>query len=64
LTHRLSASGHYFEIPRNLYPPIQQGAVIVSRSVHRAEARRFLEYLLSGPGQDQLAHAGLTPVRR
>jgi molybdate transport system substrate-binding protein len=64
LTPRLYASGRYFEIPRNLYPPIQQGAVIVSRSSMRAEARKFLDYLLSGPVQAQLARAGLTPVRR
>jgi molybdate transport system substrate-binding protein len=64
LTARLSASGHYFEIPRNLYPPIQQGAVVISRTEHRAEARKFIEYLLSDPVQAQLAHAGLTAVRK
>lgn len=64
LTPRLSGSGHYFEIPRNLYPAIQQGAVIISRTTQRADARKFLDYLLSGPVQAQLGRAGLTPVRR
>jgi molybdate transport system substrate-binding protein len=64
LTPRLSSSGGYFEIPRNLYPPIRQGAVIISRTGQPSEARRFLDYLLSAPVQAQLARAGLTPVRR
>lgn len=64
LTPRLSSSGHYFEIPRNLYPPIQQGAVIINRTTRRADARRFLDFLLSASVQAQLARAGLTPVRR
>jgi len=64
LTRRLSTSGRYFQIPRNLYPPIQQGAVIMNRSRQRAEAAKFLDYLLSGPVQVQMAHMGLTPVRR
>lgn len=64
LTPRLSSSGLYFEMPRNLYPPIQQGAVIIKRTTRRADARKFLEYLTSPPVQAQLARAGLTPVRR
>jgi molybdate transport system substrate-binding protein len=64
MTPRLSASGRYFEMPRDLYPPIQQGAVIISRSKQRDEARKLLQYLLSGPVQGQLARAGLTPVRK
>ncbi len=62
LAPRLAANGRYFEIPRNLYPPIQQGAVIVTRTTHRAEARQFLDFLLSGPVQAPLGPAGLTPV--
>jgi molybdate transport system substrate-binding protein len=62
LTPRLSASGTYFVIPRDLYPPIEQGAVIVKKSRQLAEARKFLDYLLSAPVQAQLAKSGLTPV--
>jgi molybdate transport system substrate-binding protein len=50
-------------IPRDLYPPIAQGAVIISRTTQRAEAHKFLDFLLSAPVQAQLAHSGLTPVR-
>jgi molybdate transport system substrate-binding protein len=62
LTPRLSAAGAYFVIPRDLYPPIEQGAVIVSITTQRAQAHKFLDYLLSAPIQAQLAKSGLTPV--
>jgi len=62
MTARLSASGRYFIIPNDLYPPIEQGAVIVARTTHRAAAHKLLDYLLSRPVQKQLSEAGLTPV--
>jgi len=62
MTPRMATAGNYFAIPRDLYPPIEQGAVIVSKSDHREEARKLLDYLLSAPVQDQLAKSGLTPV--
>jgi molybdate transport system substrate-binding protein len=62
LSPRLAASGTYFVIPRDLYPPIEQGAVIVSKTTQRAQAHQLLDYLLSAPVQAQLAKSGLTPV--
>ena len=62
LTPRLASSGSYFVIPRDLYPPIEQGAVIVSKTTQRAQAHKLLDYLLSAPIQAQLAKGGLTPV--
>lgn len=63
LTPRLKADGRYFILPRTLYPPIEQGAVIVSRSSQKAAARRFLDFLLSAPIQKQLEQGGLSPAR-
>jgi molybdate transport system substrate-binding protein len=63
LTPKLSATGRYFVIPRDLYPPIAQGAVIISRTTQRAQAHKLLDYLLSASVQAQLAKSGLTPVR-
>jgi len=63
LTPRLSESGTYFVLPRDLYPPIDQGAVVLKGSSQRTEAHKLLDYLLSAPVQAQLAKAGLTPVR-
>ena len=62
LTPTMASSGNYFVIPRDLYPPIQQGAVIVSNTTQRAAAHKFLDFLLSPPIQAQLAKSGLTPV--
>jgi molybdate transport system substrate-binding protein len=63
MTARLSASGTYFVIPRDLYPPIEQGAVIVSKSSQRPAVHKLLDFLLSAPVQAQLAKSGLTPVK-
>lgn len=63
LTPKLAASGSYFIIPRDLYPPIEQGAVVISKSTQRAAARRLLDYLLSAPVQARLARSGLTQVK-
>jgi molybdate transport system substrate-binding protein len=63
LTPRLASNGAYFVIPRNLYPPIEQGAVIVSNTTQRPAVHRLLDYLLSPAVQSQLAASGLVPVR-
>ena len=62
LTPRLASSGNYFVMPRELYPPIEQGMVIVSKTTQRAQVHKLLDYLLSAPIQAELAKAGLTPV--
>jgi molybdate transport system substrate-binding protein len=62
LTPHMASAGRYFVIPRDLYPPIEQGAVIVSKSQQREQARKLLDFLLSPPVQAQLAKSGLTPV--
>jgi molybdate transport system substrate-binding protein len=62
LTPHMAASGNYFVIPRDLYPPIEQGAVIVSKTTQRAAVHKLIDYLLSPPVQAQLAKSGLTPV--
>lgn len=62
LTPTLSSAGSYFVIPRRLYPPIDQGAVIVKTSSRRAEAHKLLDFLLSPEIQSQMARRGLTPV--
>lgn len=62
LTPRLKADGSYFVIPQNLYPPIEQGAVVIRNTPQRAAANRFLEFLLSPAVQAELAKGGLTPA--
>jgi molybdate transport system substrate-binding protein len=62
LSPRLAAGGSFFVIPRKLYPPIEQGAVIISKTTQHDAARKLLDFLLSPPVQAQLAKSGLTPV--
>ena len=62
MTPRMASEGAYFVIPSDLYPPIEQGAVIVSKTQQRDQARKLLDFLLSAPVQAQLAKSGLTPV--
>jgi molybdate transport system substrate-binding protein len=61
-TQHLESIGSHFIIPSDLYPPIEQGAVIVTNSTQRQNANKFLDFLLSPPIQQQLAKSGLTPV--
>ena len=63
LTPRLSTDGSYFIIPRDLYPPIEQGAVIISNTRQRDAAHKLLDFLLSPAVQAELAKSGLTPVK-
>jgi molybdate transport system substrate-binding protein len=63
LTPKLSANGRYFVIPHDLYPPIEQGAVIVRATHQPAAAHKLLDFLLSPPVQAELAKSGLTSVK-
>jgi molybdate transport system substrate-binding protein len=63
LTPRLAASGSYFVMPRDLYPPIEQGAVIVSKTTQRPAVHKLLDYILSAPVQAQLGKSGLMPAK-
>jgi molybdate transport system substrate-binding protein len=62
-TQHLQSIGSYFIIPADLYPPIEQGAVIVTNSKQRENCHKFIDFLLSPPIQQQLAKSGLTPVK-
>jgi molybdate transport system substrate-binding protein len=62
MTPRLAANGNYFVIPRNLYPPIEQAAVILKRTQQREAAHKLLDYLLTSSVQAEFAKSGLTPV--
>lgn len=62
LTPQLKADGAYAVIPESLYSPLEQGAVIVSKTTQRAAAHRFLDFLLSAPVQAELERSGLTPA--
>lgn len=62
-TPHMAQSGRYFVVPQDLYPAIEQGAVLISKSSQRVAARKLLVYLMSAPVQEQLRQYGLTPGR-
>ncbi|HWG19174.1 MAG TPA: molybdate ABC transporter substrate-binding protein [Terracidiphilus sp.] len=62
-TPHLSSTGRYFEIPRDLYPAIEQGAVLMSKASQRVGGKKFLVFLMSAPVQEELRKFGLTPGR-
>lgn len=62
-TPKLIEDGRYFVVPARLYLPIDQGAVLVTKSEHRVEAKKFLVYLMSTPVQQGMREYGLTPSR-
>lgn len=53
--------GRHAVVPPDLYPPIVQAAVIISRSANRAGAARFLEFLRRDAIVAELAKAGFLP---
>ncbi|GGG95264.1 molybdate ABC transporter substrate-binding protein [Silvibacterium dinghuense] len=62
-TARLAASGHYAEVPREDYPPLEQGAIVVKHAgANAAAARRFLLFLATPKIVDELRAGGLAPA--
>ncbi len=61
ITPQMKASGHYILVPRDSYPPILQGAVIMKNSFQTEAAQKFLDFLASAPIMHQLETAGLAP---
>ncbi len=56
----MKAAGRYWEIPAEVHPPIEQGAVIVKSSTHQEAARRFMEFMQGKQGQEILKRYGFT----
>jgi len=43
----IAGSGHYFPIPENLYPTLEQGAVITAKGKDNPAAKQYIEFLRS-----------------
>jgi molybdate transport system substrate-binding protein len=41
----MRGKGKYWQVPAEFYPPLAQGAVVLSHSQHKKEAADFLEYI-------------------
>jgi molybdate transport system substrate-binding protein len=55
--------GSFIRIQPETYPPINQSAVVMRNSAHRADAHAFLDWLRSPPIQRNLPNYGLAPIR-
>lgn len=53
--------GESWEIPASLYPPLQQGAVIINSSPNKAAARAFIAFAKREEGRKIFTRYGLTP---
>ncbi|MGB7846384.1 MAG: molybdate ABC transporter substrate-binding protein [Candidatus Acidiferrum sp.] len=55
--------GERWEIPADLYPTLQQAAVVIQSSPNKAAANAFLEFVKSDEGRKVLSNYGLTMPR-
>lgn len=62
-TEKFRREGSYVVMPRDAYPPLLQGAVVLKHSPGAAGGQMLLEFLLSPAQQKQLAQRGLQPVK-
>jgi len=53
--------GEQWEIPEELYPALEQAAVVVHSSTNKAAAEAFLAFVTGGDGRKILLKYGLTP---
>jgi molybdate transport system substrate-binding protein len=64
LSHTLAPAlkdhGRYWTVPLDAYPPLNQAAVVVSRSKRQDAARRFLEFLRSPEATSLLGSYGFS----
>jgi molybdate transport system substrate-binding protein len=56
----MRGKGKYWEVPVEFYPPLAQGAVVLSHSQHKKEAADFLEYIKTKESADLLRKYGFT----
>jgi molybdate transport system substrate-binding protein len=56
----MKAEGRYWEIPREAYPGLEQGVVILSGSAQKKEAAAFLQYLKTAASVAVLRRYGLS----
>jgi molybdate transport system substrate-binding protein len=54
----MQAAGHYWEIPADAYPPIEQGAVILMGGKNQDSAKTFLSFIQGAEGQTIMTRYG------
>ena len=64
LAPAMRATGRFWEVPENAYPPLTQGGLILPWAVSRPGAAGLRDYLLSGEGRQLLASHGFGLAER
>ena len=65
LASPMQAAGHYWEIPADAHPRIEQGAVILMGGKNQEGAKAFLSFIQGAQGQAMMKHYGfLAPSPR
>ena len=54
----MQAAGHYWEIPADAYPPIEQAAVMLMGGKNRGSAKAFLSFIQGAEGQTMMKRYG------
>jgi len=54
----MQAAGHYWEIPADAHPPIEQGAVILMGGKNQESAKAFLSFIQGAEGQTMMKRYG------
>ncbi len=60
----MKGKGKYWEVPADAYPPLAQGAVLLSHSQHKKEAAEFLAYMRTKEAQDVLLRYGFSLLQQ
>ena len=60
----MESKGRWLLLPEDSYPPIEQAGVVLRSSKNKAQARRFLEFLVSPEGHLILANCGFRPPKQ
>jgi molybdate transport system substrate-binding protein len=56
----MRGKGKYWEVPLDAYPPLAQGAIVLSHSERKKDAAAFLEYIKTKEVAEQLRKCGFT----
>jgi molybdate transport system substrate-binding protein len=54
-------NGRRWEVPKELYPPIEQAVVILKSAKDKSFAQDFVKFVSQGPGRELLMNSGFQP---
>ena len=56
----MKGKGKFWEVPADFYPPLDQGAVMISHAQHKKEAVKFLSYMKGQEARNTLKRFGFS----